>query len=69
MKRIKLKQFRIGLDFTQEEMAKRLRVSRVQYAQIENGKQLGKQQFWNNLQEAFNIPDSEMWAFMKRKEN
>jgi DNA-binding XRE family transcriptional regulator len=69
VKRIKLKQFRIGLDYTQEEMAEILRVSRVQYAQIENGRQLGKQQFWCNLQNAFDIPDSEMWELMKRRED
>ena len=68
MKRIKLKQFRIGLDYTQERMAKTLRVSRVQYSQIENGRQNGTHQFWCNLQDAFDVPDEEMWGLMKRKE-
>lgn len=35
---------------------------------IENGKSGGKLNFWRSLQDACNIPDSQMWALMNGKE-
>ena len=69
MKRLKLKQFRIGRDLSQEEMANTLNISRESYALIENGKRRGKEQFWCDLQNSFHIPDADMWELMKRKED
>ena len=69
MKRTKLKQFRVGMDYTQEQIADVLRVSRAKYAKIENGQQDGEYNFWLKLQLAFNIPDADMWELMKRKDD
>ena len=69
MKRTKLKQLRVGMDYTQEQIADVLRVSRAKYAKIENGQQDGEYNFWLKLQLSFGIPDSEMWDLMKRKED
>jgi DNA-binding XRE family transcriptional regulator len=63
-KRIKLKQLRIGLDLSQEQMADRLNVSRSQYAAIENGQRYGTLKFWRNLQETFVVPKGEVFEMM-----
>ena len=65
MKRIKLKQFRIGKGLTQKEMADRLGRSRSSYIAIENGQRNAHHCFWNRLQREFNIPDSEMYSLQK----
>ena len=57
------------MDYTQEQIADVLRVSRAKYAKIENGQQDGDFIFWLKLQLSFGIPDSEMWDLMKRKED
>lgn len=64
-KRINLKLFRVKRDLTQEEFADRTGVERGTYAAIENGTRNGTYAFWNQLQTAFDIPDSEMWGLMK----
>lgn len=64
-KRIALKQFRIGLQLTQQEMADKLNVERGKYVGIENGLRNGKYDFWENFQRTFNIPDEKMWEFQK----
>lgn len=61
MKRIKLKQFRIGLDITQEEMAKRCGISRGVYSSIEQGRIPGQSIFWLNLKNEFNLSPTEVW--------
>ena len=66
-KRIKLKQFRIGLQLTQQEVANKLHITAVSYAAIENGKRDGNFQFWANLQKALNISDSDMYGLMKKE--
>jgi transcriptional regulator with XRE-family HTH domain len=63
-KRIKLKQLRIGLDLSQEQMADRLGVSRSQYAAIENGQRYGTLKFWRNLQETLVVPKGEVFEMM-----
>lgn len=63
-KRIKLKQLRIGLDLSQEQMADRLNVSRSQYAAIENGQRYGTLKFWRNLQETLVVPKGEVFEMM-----
>ena len=64
-KRIKLKQYRVGLDISQQEMSDRLGVSRTQYVLIENGHRHGTLHFWQRMQDTFGIPDSDMWGMMK----
>jgi DNA-binding XRE family transcriptional regulator len=63
-KRIKMKQMRIGLDLSQEQMADRLNVSRSLYAAIENGKRYGTLKFWRNLQETLSLPKDEVFEMM-----
>lgn len=63
-KRIKLKQLRVGLDLSQEQMAATLDVSRSMYAAIENGQRYGTLKFWNNLQVTFAVPKQEVFEMM-----
>lgn len=65
-RRIKLKQFRIGLQLTQQEIADKLDITVTGYGAIENGKRDGCSQFWEKLQKAFNISDSDMYGLMKK---
>ena len=63
-KRIKLKQLRVGLDLSQEQIAERLNVSRSMYAAIENGQRYGTLKFWRNLQETLAVPKDEVYEMM-----
>lgn len=63
-KRLKLKQLRVGLDLSQEQMAERLNVSRSQYSAIENGQRYGTLKFWNNLQVTLVVPKQEVYEMM-----
>ena len=65
--RKKLKLFRVEKDLTQGEMAEKIGCSRAAYCGIESGSRDGKQAFWEDLQKAFDIPDSEMWALRKNE--
>lgn len=58
-KSLKVMRARRGL--TQEQMAERMGWSRQYYAKAENGKSIGSIRFWQRLQEAFDVPDEEMW--------
>lgn len=66
-KRIALKQFRVGEQLTQQEMANKLEISRVTYIAIENGVRNGTVEFWRTVQKTFNVPDSEMWKLQKQE--
>jgi DNA-binding XRE family transcriptional regulator len=63
-KRIKMKQWRVGLDMSQEQMADSLNVSRSQYAAIENGQRYGTLKFWNKLQIKHNVPKDKVFEMM-----
>ena len=63
-KRIKLKQFRVGLDLSQEQMADSLDVSRSMYAAIENGQRYGTLKFWKTLEITHNVPKAEVYEMM-----
>jgi DNA-binding XRE family transcriptional regulator len=63
-KRLKLKQLRVGLDLSQEQMAESLDVSRSMYAAIENGQRYGKLQFWKTLEVTHNVPAQEVYQMM-----
>lgn len=64
--RKKLKKLRVlTLNISQEEMADRIGVARATYAAIEKGKRRGNPYFWMKLQNAFDIPDAEMYTYMK----
>ena len=57
--------FRAKQGLNQQEMARRIGVSRSTYSEIEKAKRNCSQSFLVKLQEAFNIPDEEMWSLMK----
>jgi DNA-binding XRE family transcriptional regulator len=63
-KRIKLKQLRVGLDLSQEQMADTLGVGRSMYAAIENGQRYGKLQFWKTLEITHNVPKEAVYEMM-----
>lgn len=56
-----LKILRVRQGLTQEEMAKKLNMSRQAYAKIENGQGDGNITFWSKVQRTFNISSEEMW--------
>ena len=66
--RTELKKFRVGQHLNQADMAKKIGVSRVTYAFVENGKRSGNADFWGTLQKVFNVPDEEMWQLQKLDE-
>jgi len=60
-----LKIFRVQNDLSQQEMSERIGVTRATYSAVEKGIREGRRTFWSKLQQAFNIPDGEMWALQK----
>lgn len=66
--RLNLKLFRIRRKLKQSDIAKKLGMTPAAYSMIEQGKRDGTMTFWNKLQNAFNIPENEMWALMKNEE-
>lgn len=67
--RTNLKLFRVKMKLSQEEMAKKIGYTRATYSAIECGKRTGRQEFWRDFQRAFNIPDAELWGYMKTDED
>lgn len=65
--RTNLKVFRVRRNLSQEKIADQIGCKRVTYAAIENGIRAGRQTFWLKLQQAFNVPESEMWELMKNE--
>lgn len=65
MIRMNLKIFRIRYGLTQSEMAARVGYDRASYALIESGTRNPSIEFFMSLQEAFDIPDEEMWGLTK----
>lgn len=66
--RTALKLLRVKNKLSQERMADKIGCTRATYSAIENGKRSGRQTFWTDLQTAFNIPDEELWGYMKNEE-
>lgn len=66
--RTTLKLFRVKLHLTQEEMAKKIGCTRATYSAIEKGSRTGRRAFWLDFQKAFDIPDSDLWGYMKTDE-
>ena len=63
--RTNLKLFRVKRMLSQDEIAAKIGCTRATYSSIESGKRDGRLAFWNDLQKAFNIADSDMWALMR----
>ena len=67
--RTNLKVFRVQHKLSQAEMAERIGCQRTTYTAVENGARNGRLTFWNALQSAFNLPDTEIWGLMKIDED
>ena len=63
--RTKLKQFRVGTKLTQAEFAEKIGVSRATYSFVETGQRGGTHEFWQAIQDVFNVPDEDMYALQK----
>ena len=63
--RTELKLLRVSKHLTQEQMAERVGKSREVYRKIENGITQGDVAFWAAVQNAFDIPDEQMYKLMK----
>ncbi len=66
--RTKLKQFRVGTKLTQAEFAEKIGVSRATYSFVETGQRGGTHEFWQAIQDVFNVPDEDMYALQKLDE-
>lgn len=66
--RTNLKVFRIAHKLRQTDIAYELGVCRSTYSFIERGIRSGDAEFWNRLQQTYNVPDAEMWALQKLDE-
>lgn len=66
--RTNLKVFRVKMKLSQEEMAEKIGYGRATYSAIESGKRAGRQQFWRDFQKAFDIPDADLWGYIKNDE-
>ena len=67
MRRKNLKIFRIEQDLTQSGMAERVGCSRDAYGSIESGKRDPSFDFMVNFQNAFDVPNENMWGLMERE--
>ena len=65
MERRNLKVLRVKKGLTQQQMAERIGISLSGYSRIESGLQKCSTKFLCKLQEAFGIPDSEIWDYTK----
>lgn len=54
-------------DLTQEEMAKRIGISKAAYCNIERGVRFGSVVTWEKIQTLFNLTDDEVWKLIKKK--
>ena len=66
--RTNLKVLRVKQHLTQAEIATKLGVSYATYNLIEQGKRKGSTEFWQQIQELFNLTDAEMWQLYANKE-
>lgn len=65
----KLKGLRLSNLLSQEELAKKVKVSIVTYNKIEQGKISGSIRFWKRIQNEFNINDNDMWNLINNQNN
>ena len=63
-----LRELRVKYDYTQNEMAKRLGITRTTYCGIENGKRKGSLSFWLGVIRAFPEKEAEILAILKERE-
>lgn len=68
MKRLKLLNARINKDFTQQEVADIIGVSKQHYSRIENGQQVGSVEVWDALEDLFQIPQRQLREIEKQSD-
>ncbi len=56
-------------ELTQEEIAKRIGISKPAYCNIERGLRFGSVNTWIKIQKLFDLPDAETWRLIKQKNN
>lgn len=61
----KLKTLRKGRKLTQQELSEKLGLSRATYSFVETGQRGGTHEFWQAIQDVFNVPDEDMYALQK----
>lgn len=66
--RTALKVLRVRNNLTQKDMATKLGISYPSYNLIEQGKRKGSTEFWETIQNQFNLTDAEMWQLYANKE-
>lgn len=65
MTRVFLKQCRVMQDMTQAAAAAAIGCNRQYYANVENCKTTGTFQFWQGVQNAFELSDGDTWRAIK----
>lgn len=60
--------FRCSKRLSRSQMAEKIGCHRETYSAIERGDRDGRMKFWNALQVAFDIPDTEIGGLMKVEE-
>ena len=63
--RMNLKLFRVEKGLTQSEMAAAIGCARPTYSLIEEGTRGGRFEFWNSIQQTFDVPSEKMFELMK----
>lgn len=66
--RKKLISKRMGCGYSQRALARRLGYSNTYLSLVETGVNCGTLEFWEKMQDALHIPDAEMWAMMRDKD-
>ena len=61
---LNLRVLRSSLNLTQEEFAALIGCNRANYCRIEAGKRQARMGFWQKVQKAANIDDSNMWELI-----
>lgn len=64
-KRLKMVSLRGGKGLTQDDIAKRLDITRETYSRVERGDADGTVGFWCKMQEVFSLSDNEVWELVK----
>ena len=65
MPRTNLKVFRTAHKLRQTDIAYDLGVSRATYGFVETGQRSGTHEFWQAIQDVFNVPDEQMYSLQK----
>ena len=56
-------------ELSQEEMAKRIGITKSAYCLIERGQRFGSFKTWLKIQSLFNLTDAEVWRLIKQSNN